>query len=445
MTSKKVGVLSLGCAKNLVDSEVILGSLKREGYQLTPEASDADVVIVNTCGFIDSAKEESIDAILEMTELKKRGQIEKVIVSGCLSQRYHQELEAEMPEVDLFLGTGHPDQLTEFLSHPEQKVSNWDPDFLYHSGHERILTTGSASAYVKISEGCNHTCSFCIIPKLRGTHRSRSVEDIVTEVRHLGAQGVREINLVAQDSTYYGRDIGLKDGLAELLEQLAKIETIDWVRVHYMYPHQVSKRLLETMAAHSKLCNYIDMPLQHADGQILNSMRRGGDRASYSRFLDMIRNALPGVFVRSSFIVGYPGETEAAFQELLGFVEDQAFHYLGVFTYSHEEDTHAFDLKDDLSPEVKLERKNRLMEVQKSISKRRCAELKGQTLPVLVEGVHPETELLLKGRHQGQAPDVDGNVLITEGTFQTGDIVPVTIEETFDYDIAGRVNGGINV
>ena len=445
MTTKKVGVLSLGCAKNLVDSEVMLGSLKKKGYQLTADAQDADIVIVNTCGFIDSAKEESVDTILEMAELKKTGKLQKLIVSGCLSQRYHLEMEKEMPEVDLFLGTGHPGKMTEFLDQPEMKVSNWSPDYLYTSADQRVLTTGTHSAYLKIAEGCNHTCSFCIIPTLRGTHRSRTIEDIILEAEILGSQGVKELNLVSQDSTYYGRDLGLKDGLAELLEKLVAVSTVEWIRVHYLYPHQVSPRLLEIMSKHPKLCSYLDMPLQHISKHILASMRRGGDRTSSSRFLDSIRKAMPQPFLRSSFIVGYPGETEKDFEELLAFVKEQEFNYLGVFTYSHEEGTSAFALEDDIPDEVKLERRDRLMSIQKNISKKKCSQLKGRTLPVLIEGVHPETELLLKGRHQGQAPEVDGEVYITEGIFKLGDIVPVTIEETYDYDMAGRVIGGINV
>jgi len=443
MTGKKVGMMSLGCAKNLVDSEVMLGNLRKEGYQLTPDVEDADVVIVNTCGFIDSAKEESIDAILEMAEHRKSGKLEKLIVTGCLSQRYHETMEKDLPEVDLFLGTGHPGDITDFLS--GKRVERWDPDFLYTAESNRVLTTPSHSAYLKISEGCNHTCSFCIIPDLRGKHRSRSIDDIVTEAVNLGAQGVCELNLVAQDSTYYGRDLGLKDGLAMLLEKLVEVETIHWIRVHYMYPHQVSKKLLDILASHPKLCSYLDIPLQHASKNILTSMRRGGDHQSYAGFLDQVRGAIPSAFLRSSFIVGYPGETDRDFQELISFVKDQQFNYLGVFSYSHEEGTTAYQLDNDVPQECKEERLHELMSLQRDISQKKCAELKGKTLDVLIEGVHPETELLLRGRHQGQAPDVDGEVFVTEGIYKPGDIVPVTIEETYEYDVAGRVIGGINV
>ncbi|PIE02956.1 MAG: 30S ribosomal protein S12 methylthiotransferase RimO [Acidobacteria bacterium] len=443
MNPKKVGMLSLGCAKNLVDSEVMLGSLKKDGYQLTAKAEDADIVIVNTCGFIDSAKEESIDAILEMGELKKSGQVEKLIVTGCLSQRYHEAMERDIPEVDLFLGTGHTGDIATYLS-KRTPVQHWEPDFLYSATSERVLSTPGHSAYVKISEGCNHSCSFCIIPKLRGPHRSRTREDIVQEVTRLGRQGVREINLVAQDSTYYGKDLGIRNGLAELLEELCQINSIDWIRVHYLYPHEVSDHLLE-MFAHPKVCSYLDIPLQHASQSVLKSMKRGGNRSSYSRFLDQIRKARPNVFIRSSFIVGYPGETEADFAELVSFVREQEFNYLGVFTYSHEEGTGAYDLSDTISDELKQERLHQIMSLQRDISKKKCAQLKGQTLDVLVEGVHPETELLLQGRHQGQAPDVDGEVFITEGIYKPGDMVPVTIEETYEYDMAGRVIGGIDV
>lgn len=448
---KKVGVLSLGCAKNLVDSEVMLGELQRAGYALTGDAGDAEVVIVNTCGFIDKAKEESIEAILDMAELKRQGKVKKLIVSGCLSQRYHVEMTQEMPEVDLFLGTNHVGQVKAFVeglredSPPSEDLPDWRPDFLYTADNARVLTTPSHSAYLKISEGCDHVCSFCIIPQLRGKHRSRPIADIVAEATRLGEQGVREINLVAQDATYYGRDLGLKDGLAMLLEALAEVPRIQWVRVHYMYPYQVTDRLLDIMSGHPKICNYLDMPLQHADKRVLAAMKRGSGRPQLEKFMDRIRGAFPNVFVRSSFIVGFPGEDDAAFRELCAFVEGQAFDYLGVFTYSHEEDTTAFPLGDLVSEAEKEARKHELLALQKGISRANLTKQKGRILDVLVEGIHPETDLLLRGRHQGQAPDVDGEVFITEGTYRPGDIIPVTIEETFDYDMAGRVLGGIAV
>jgi len=450
---KTVGMLSLGCAKNLVDSEVMLGELKREGYRFSADAHNSDVVIVNTCGFIDKAKEESIQAILDMAELKKQGKIKKIVVSGCLSQRYHDELVTELPEVDLFLGINHVGKIREFLQQLRDQTKNpqealpdrWQPEFLYSADHERVLTTPSHSAYVKISEGCDHVCSFCIIPQLRGKHRSRSIADIVREVTALGAQGVREINLVAQDSTYYGRDLGLKDGLAQLLEALAEVPRIAWVRVHYMYPYQVTDRLLDIMNGHPKICNYMDIPLQHADKKVLGAMRRGSGRAQLSKYIERIRKAVPEVFIRTSFIVGFPTEDARAFAELKGFVEDQAFDYIGVFTYSLEEGTTAYPLEDCHSEALKEARKEELLACQRGISKKKLAGLQGKTLDVLVEGVHPETELLLKGRHQGQAPEVDGEVLVTEGFYQPGDIIPVTVEETFDYDVAGRVLGGVEV
>lgn len=446
---KKVGMLSLGCAKNLVDSEVMLGELQREGYSLTPNAEEAEVVIVNTCGFIDKAKEESIEAILDMARLKQEGKVERLIVSGCLSQRYHTELAADMPEVDLFLGTNHVGDIKKFVTDlrgdkPEE-IPGWSPEYLYSADSARVLTTPSHSAYVKISEGCDHTCSFCIIPNLRGKHRSRPIADIVREANALGEQGVREINLVAQDSTYYGRDIGLKDGLAQLLEALAEVPSISWVRVHYMYPYQVSDRLLQVMSGHEKICSYLDMPLQHADKAMLSAMRRGSGRPQLEKFLDRIRTGLPDAFVRSSFIVGFPGEDDRAFGELCDFVRGQEFDYLGVFTYSHEEGTGAHPLGDPIPEEIKEERKATLLDIQKEISNTKLQAHHGRTFDVLVEGVHPETELLLRGRHQGQAPDVDGEIFITEGTYRPGDIIPVTIEETFDYDMAGRVMGGIQV
>ena len=446
---KKVGMLSLGCAKNLVDSEVMLGALKREGYGLTPDARDADVVIVNTCGFIDSAKEESVDAILEMAALKKAGKVKKLIVSGCLSQRYHEDMAGDLPEVDLFLGINHVGAIQQFVRDLDdgQKVEapDWRPDFLYSAENERVLTTPGHSAYVKISEGCDHVCSFCIIPTLRGGHRSRTIEDIRREVESLSGQGIREINLVAQDSTYYGRDLGLKDGLACLLESLADVAGIDWIRIHYMYPYQVTDRLLEIMAGSPKVCKYMDMPLQHADKEVLAAMKRGSGRPQLEKFLDRIRAGVPGAALRTSFITGFPNEDERAFRELCSFIKDQAFDYIGVFTYSHEEDTSAHPLGDPIPEEVKQDRKAQILELQREISRKNLEKNIGKTFEVLIEGVHPETELLLRGRHQGQAPEVDGEVFITEGTYRPGEIIPVTIEETFDYDMAGRVMGGMEV
>lgn len=440
----RIGMLSLGCAKNLVDSEVMLGELQHGGHTITADAEDADVVIVNTCGFIDQAKEESIDAILDMAELKKQGKVKKLIVTGCLSQRYQAELRADMPEVDVFLGTNAARDIGQLLG-GNAKPTNWNPDFLYTAESHRTLTTPRQSAYVKISEGCDHTCSFCIIPQLRGTHRSRPIADIRREVEQLGRNGVREINLVAQDSTYYGRDLGLRDGLAQLLPQLASVASIAWIRVHYMYPYQITPGLLKVIAENPKICPYIDMPLQHADSEVLRSMRRGSGRAQLSKFLDRIRKAIPNAFIRSSFIVGYPTESKSAFEELKAFVADQAFDYVGVFTYSHEHDTPAEELGDPHPESLKQERKQEILALQKSISNQKLKRLLGQTLDVLVEGAHPETELLLKGRHMGQAPDVDGEVLITEGRYMAGDIIPITVEETFDYDVAGRVIGGMEV
>lgn len=450
---KKVGMLSLGCAKNLVDSEVMLGELQREGYQFSDDAHQSDVVIVNTCGFIDKAKEESIQAILEMADLKKQGKIQKLIVSGCLSQRYHADMAPDLPEVDLFLGINHVGKVQTFLQSLRAETKDpqallpeqWQPDFLYNSTHQRVLTTPSHSAYVKISEGCDHVCSFCIIPKLRGKHRSRPIDDIVREVTALGERGVKEINLVAQDSTYYGRDLGIKDGLAKLLEALAEVPKIAWVRVHYMYPYQVTDRLLDIMNGHSKICNYMDIPLQHADKKVLAEMRRGSGRAQLSKYLNRIRKAVPDVFIRTSFIVGFPSEEDAQFDELHSFIKEQEFDYIGVFTYSLEEETTAYPLEDPHSEEVKNQRKETLLATQKEISAEKLAKLKGRTLEVLVEGLHPETDLLLKGRHQGQAPEVDGEVFVTEGFYQPGDVIPVTVEETFDYDVAGRVLGGVEV
>lgn len=448
MHDKTVGMLSLGCAKNLVDSEVMLGELSREGYAFTADASEANIVIVNTCGFIDKAKEESVDAILEMANLKKEGKLDKLIVSGCLSQRYHQELSVDLPEVDLFLGINHVGNIKEFvadLRNDKEVELNWDPEFLYSANNPRIITTASHSAFVKISEGCDHVCSFCIIPSLRGKHRSRTIEDIKREVVDLAGRGIREINLVAQDSTYYGRDLGMKEGLAQLLETLAGVDGIAWIRIHYMYPYQVTNRLLETMSALPKVCSYLDMPLQHSSQKVLAAMKRGSGRPQLEKFLSRIRNGLPNANLRSSFIVGFPGETEVDFADLCDFIKTIQFDYIGIFTYSQEEGTTAYPLGEGVPEEMKEERKACLLELQRDISREKLVGNIGKTFDVLIEGIHPETELLLRGRHQGQASEVDGEVLITEGTYQLGDIIPVTIEETFDYDMAGRVIGGIEV
>lgn len=440
---KKIGMVSLGCAKNLVDSEVMLGTLARQGYSLSSDADQADVVIVNTCGFIDSAKEESIQAILEMAELKKQGRLTKLIVTGCLSQRYHQEMREELPEVDIFLGTNGPAQILDAVGGAATLPENWNPDFLYSAGSERLLSTAPHTAYVKIAEGCDHQCSFCIIPSLRGRSRSRPMEDIAAEVQALAEKGVREVNLVAQDSTAYGRDLGLTDGLAKLLRRLTQTP-MAWIRVHYMYPYQITRPLLEVMN-HPSICPYLDIPLQHADRRILAAMQRGSGRPQLARFLARLRQALPRAFLRSSFIVGFPGEDEMAFRELLSFVGEQQFDYLGAFTYSHEEGTRAHSLQDAVPEELKGERKARLLECQKAISRKRLRRLVGQTLDVLIEGPHPETPLLLRGRHAGQAPEVDGEVLVTSGAYAVGEIVPITIESSFDYDLAGRNQGGFSV
>jgi ribosomal protein S12 methylthiotransferase len=447
---KTVGFLSLGCPKNLVDSELMMGALTRSGYLLTSSAQEADVVVVNTCGFIEQAKEESIQAILDMAKEKEDGHIQKLIVTGCLSQRYHEELAKELPEVDAFLGTGHVDLLPQTIAdlldqRPVAVPQTWQPDYLQRQHSPRVLSTGTVSAYVKIAEGCDHTCSFCIIPHLRGTYRSRPIDEIAAEVALLVQQGVVEVNLVAQDSSYYGRDLSLKDGLAHLLERLRCIPGIAWIRLHYLYPYQVSDRLLSLLAEGGPLVPYLDIPLQHADKTMLASMRRGSGRPQLDRFLDRIRQQAPQLFMRSSFIVGYPGETREQFETLCSFVQEQRFHYLGVFTYSHEEGTHAFQHPDDISQEEKAERKDTLMAIQQEISRQRLATLKGTVLPVLIEGIHPETDLLLKGRHHGQAPEVDGEVLITEGTHAVGEIISLTVEETFDYDLAGRQLGGFEV
>lgn len=440
---KRVALISLGCAKNLVDSEVMLGLLHRSGFQLTCEVDGADVVIVNTCGFIEDAKRESIEAILEMAQLKTNGDIERLIVTGCLSQRYPSALAEELPEVDAFLGV---DQIREIVAavQGERPAPIERPGlFLYNAHDPRVLTTPRHWAYVKISEGCDHTCSFCVIPQLRGAHRSRKIDDILLEVEGLAASGVKEINLIAQDTTQYGRDFEMKDGLARLISNIADIPQVAWIRPLYLYPHHLSPALLEIMGQCDKVAKYLDVPLQHVNRRVLAAMRRGSDRKGLARFLDQVRREVPGVFLRTSLIVGFPTEDEEAFAELAEFVVEQEFDHLGVFAYSHEEESLAEVLGDPHDAETKARRKDVILNLQRDISARKLTRLLGRTVTVLVEGPHPDTDALWRGRHQGQAPEVDGEVLITQGRMSPGDMIPVTVEETFDYDIAGRVIGGV--
>jgi ribosomal protein S12 methylthiotransferase len=440
---KRVGFVSLGCPKNLLDSEVMLGHLRRAGYQFVERPEEAEVLVVNTCGFIEQAKQESIDAILEMARHKEKGNCRRLVVTGCLAQRYAREIGEEVPEVDVVFGLDGLDTIVEACEGGTRRIEDLHPDgsaaYLYDHLAPRVLTTPSHYAYVKISEGCDYPCTFCIIPKIRGRFRSREPESILEEAESLAAGGVKELVLVAQDTTRYGADLGVRRGLASLLRQLARVTGIAWIRFLYAYPTTVDDAVLEAMADEPALCRYIDMPLQHASDRILKAMKRPGTGASNRALLTRIREAVDGVALRSSFIVGFPGETEDDFRELLDFCAEVELDHLGVFTYSNEEDTEAFVGKEALSRSEKARRRDRLMRQQSGISLRKNRARVGAKLRVLVEGPSEETELLLQGRAAHQAPGIDGVVLINEGAAASGSFAEVEITEAHPYDLVGRV------
>ena len=435
----KIGLVSLGCPKNLVDSEVMLGRLRARGHELSAEASGADVIVVNTCAFIDRAKQESVDAILEMAREKEQGRAQRLVVTGCLTQRYDAELRREIPEIDATLGTGQVDDIVRAVEGESSTDATAAPTWVYDHTTPRTLSTPAWLAYVKISEGCDYTCTFCIIPTLRGRHRSRNVEDIVAEVCSLAARGVKEVVLVAQDSTRYGLDHGLRDGLAYLLRRLGRVDGIRWIRVMYAYPATLTDPILDAMASEEKVVKYVDIPLQHASESVLRRMKRPTGRGHLLGMIERIRARVPGVAIRTSFIVGFPGETEADFRELVAFVEAARFDHLGVFTYSDEEGTASFDLGGRIAPAVKERRRRRLLAVQKRIAARRNRGRVGERVEVLVEGAHPESDLLLRGRTAGQAPDVDGAVIIADGAAEAGDFVTCEVTEAHPYDLVARI------
>jgi ribosomal protein S12 methylthiotransferase len=457
-------MISLGCAKNLVDSEVMLGHLHRAGAEFVQDPDEADVIVVNTCGFIDAAREESVNTILEAAERKKTGRLRRLVVAGCLVQRYPDELRESLPEVDAFIGldqldevvresgfTGAPAALSSdlpMLSSPRAEApaptatAAWGgASYLYDDTTPRRRATPGWSAYVKIAEGCDHTCAFCAIPGFRGTFRSRATHSVVREATGLAADGVREINLIAQDSSHFGRDRGETDALAGLLEALNSVDDLRWIRLHYLYPNTVTPRLIETMARLPRVLDYVDIPLQHAHPAMLKRMRRGGSGDQHLALLRRFREAMPAAALRSTFIVGFPGETEAEFAALLDFIDEARFDHVGVFTYSHEENTPAHVLTDDVPEEIKAERGERLMQRQQAHVSRRAEEMVGRTVEVLVEGPHPDTDHLLVGRMWSQAPDVDGQVLINDGHARPGVFVPVQITEVAGYDLVGGVAG----
>lgn len=438
-----VGVISLGCAKNLVDTEVMLGHLDRAGCSFVPDAINADVVVVNTCGFIGPAREESINTILDVARLKTEGKLKRLIVAGCMVQRYAGEMRENLPEVDAFIGLDELHRVVEasgLAAELQDQPGEYGPSrYLYDHAAPRMQSTPAWSAYVKIAEGCDHTCSFCAIPNFRGAFRSRAPESVVAEARRLAKAGVVEANLIAQDSSHYGRDLGDADGLAHLLENLNDVDGLHWVRVHYLYPNTVTDRLIETMARLPKVVPYVDMPLQHSHPETLRRMRRGGSGERHLELLDRFREAMPGVALRSTFIVGFPGETDEEFEDLLDFVDAARFEHLGVFTYSHEDGTRAFELEDDVPEAVKEQRRDALMDHQQAIAFENLDARLDSEHEVLVEGLHPETDLLVVGRMATQAPDVDGQILINDGVARPGTFVRVEITERAGYDLVGRI------
>jgi ribosomal protein S12 methylthiotransferase len=495
-TRPRIGFVSLGCPKNLVDSEVMMGLLDRAGAEITPSAESADILVVNTCSFIDKAKQESVDAILEMARLKTAGSARKLIVAGCLVERYRDEIQKNIPEVDAVVGTGELESILaaaglssapaaagsspfnilssadvrpgrEALAgtHQPEAVfraegdrreeqgrfsrAAWDgataalPQYLYDHTTPRLRATRSASAYIKIAEGCDHPCTFCVIPNLRGKFRSRRFESVIAEAEALVADGVREITLIGQDTTCYGEDLGLKDGLAALLDRLARIDGLVWLRFLYAYPNRITGKLLETIARHENICKYLDVPLQHASAGVLKTMKRGAGADIFLKMIEKVRATVPNIALRTSFIVGFPGETDADFEALCDFVIDAKFDWLGVFSYSDEEGSRAFDLAAKVPKRVIEQRRRALMKLQKGLSRQAKRAQIGRTLDVLVEGESAETPLLWEGRSENHAPEIDGTVYLNDfGPFESltaGRFYRCEVTEAHDYDLVARV------
>jgi ribosomal protein S12 methylthiotransferase len=477
---QKVGFVSLGCPKNLVDSEVMMGMLAQAGAEITARAEDADVIVVNTCSFIESAQQESVNTILEMARHKTNGRARKLVVAGCLVERFRNQIQKDLPEVDAVVGTGELPKILEAagLQSPgtgRQENSSpfvvlngngraegqareqagrfsreaWDgaiadlPNYLYDETTPRMLATPRASAYIKIAEGCDHPCSFCIIPQLRGKFRSRRFESVIAEAERLARGGVREITLIGQDTTCYGEDFGLKDGLALLLEKLAGIEDLRWIRFLYAYPNKITGRLLETIAAQEKLCSYMDVPLQHASATVLKRMKRGGGAELFLRLIEKMRRTIPDLTLRSSFIVGFPGETEREFEELCDFVREAQFDWMGAFAYSDQEGASAHELGKKVAPAEIERRRRKLMQMQKTISRKRKKALVGSQFDLLIEGPSSETELLWEGRTPMHAPEIDGKVFISdfadESELEPGTFHRCEITEAHEYDLVARV------
>ena len=472
---QKIGFVSLGCPKNLVDSEVMMGLLARAGAELTSRAEDADVIVVNTCSFIESAQQESVNTILEMAAHKTGGKAKKLVVAGCLVERFRDQIRLDIPEVDAVVGTGELEKIlsatglasaltpsnSPFVvlnSRPEGDAraaqgrfsrQSWDgaisdlPNYLYDDATPRILATPRHMAYIKIAEGCDHPCTFCIIPQLRGQFRSRRFESVIAEAERLAQSGVREITLIGQDTTCYGEDFGLKDGLALLLEKLAAIEDLRWVRFLYAYPNKITGKLLDTIARHEKICSYMDVPLQHASASVLKRMKRGGGADIFLRSIAKMRRTIPDLTLRTSFIVGFPGETEKEFEELCDFVREAQFDWMGAFAYSDQDGAAAFALEKKISPREIERRRKHLMGIQRQISKKKKKAFVGQEFDLLLEGESEETELLLEGRTPMHAPEIDGKVFVNdfpEGAQpHPGQFYRCQITEAHDYDLVARI------
>jgi ribosomal protein S12 methylthiotransferase len=449
MTQKYVHFVSLGCAKNLVDSEIMLGHLTGADYKITQKPEEADAIIVNTCGFIDAAKQESISTILEMAEYKIKGKPHmKLVVAGCLTQRYREELMTSLPEADLFIGTGEFQKITEILSNADKLKAQKSffnlPTFLQDENTPRINTQPFYTAYLKIAEGCLKRCAFCAIPLIRGNLQSRTIPSIIKEAQKLVAGGVREINIISHDFTDFGWDLKRKDKSAiespeALLDHLSKVEGLDWIRVLYLYPDGVTPEMIRLIKERKNLAKYFDMPLQHISDPVLKRMKRKTTKSQIIETLKMIKQEIPEAVIRTQFIVGFPGETEADFQELMEFVSEMKFDRVGCFEYSPEDITPAGKMPDQIENSIKERRRDELMRLQAEISRERHLNFVGQTIPVLVEGVSEESDLLLKGRTQQQAPDIDGHVLITSGFAKVGEIVNVKIVDAHDYDLVGEI------
>ena len=422
-----------------------MGILSREGYELTPRADDAEILVVNTCSFIEPAQKESVEAIFEMAEHKKFGSAKKLIVAGCLVERYRNEILEQVPEVDAVVGTGEVERILEAVEGDLKVLPAQPPTFLYHDLTPRIVTTPKHQAYIKIAEGCDHPCSFCIIPQLRGKFRSRRFESVIREAENLAAAGTREVTLIGQDTTSYGEDVGLRNGLAVLLEKLASVEELLWVRFLYAYPNRVTQPLLDTLAAHPRLAKYIDMPLQHASRNVLARMKRGSNGDAFLKLLDRMRTTIPGVSLRTSFIVGFPGETKADFEELYQFVAAAELDWMGVFPYSDVDNAESYSLDEKVPAEMMEERRNRLMALQKKISREKLRAFKGRTETALVDGASKDNPLVWEARLEGMAPDIDGKLYLTDIELATGeiaatgDVVKVEIQKTDAYDLIGRV------